>query len=95
MASSLVQVRVDEKIKSDADQIFERLGIDLPTAVRIFLARAVMEKGIPFSMKLPTQAPSDIVDAMKATSAAAENAGVADMTLDEINAEIALVRSKR
>ena len=46
-------------------------------------------------MKLTPQAPSDIVDAMKATSASAEKAGVADMTLDEINAEIALVRSKR
>ena len=33
MQSTLLQVRVDEKTRSAAGSIFERLGIDLPTAV--------------------------------------------------------------
>ena len=37
MANSLVQVRVDEKLKEDVTTIYEELGMDLPTAIRIFL----------------------------------------------------------
>jgi len=53
MATSLLQVRVDDSLKEDAAQVFERLGIDTSTAVRMFLKRAVMENGIPFRMTLP------------------------------------------
>ena len=36
MASTLVQIRVDEKLKDDAVAVYEHLGLDLSTAVRIF-----------------------------------------------------------
>ena len=52
MASILVQIRVDEKLKDDAAAVYENLGLDLSTAVRIFFKRSVAENGIPFSMKL-------------------------------------------
>ena len=38
MASTLVQIRVDEKLKDDAAAVYEHLGLDLSTAVRIFLS---------------------------------------------------------
>ena len=47
MATSLLQVRVDDSLKDEAAQVFENLGIDISTAVRMFLKRAVMENGIP------------------------------------------------
>ncbi|MBP5730822.1 MAG: type II toxin-antitoxin system RelB/DinJ family antitoxin, partial [Clostridia bacterium] len=56
MATSLLQVRIEDSLKDQAAAVFERLGIDTSTAVRIFLKRAVMENGIPFRMTLP-QAP--------------------------------------
>ncbi len=93
MQSTLLQVRVDEKTRSAAGSIFERLGIDLPTAVRMFLARTILENGIPFSMKLRPTAPDDILEAMKQASQSAADAGVADMSLEEINAEIAQARA--
>ena len=92
MSSTLLQVRVDEKTRSAAGSICEKLGIDLPTAVRIFLARTVLENGIPFSMKLPPSAPDDVLEAMKQASQSVEKAGVSDMSLDEINTEIEQVR---
>ena len=93
MQSTLLQVRVDEKTRSAAASIFEKLGIDLPTAVRMFLARTILENGIPFSMKLRPTAPDDVLEAMKQASQSAADAGVADMTLEEINAEIAQARA--
>lgn len=94
MANALIQLRIDEKLKTEAADIYERLGLDLPTAIRIFLTRSVEERGIPFSMKLKTdhyQAEA-AVRAMREMSKAAEAEGIADMTLDEINAEISAVR---
>ena len=41
MASSVLQVRVDESLRAQAAAIYEDLGIDLQTAVRIFLKRSV------------------------------------------------------
>ena len=81
MQSTLLQVRVDEKTRSAAGSIFEKLGIDMPTAVRMFLARTILENGIPFSMKLRPTAPDDVLEAMKQTSQSAADAGVADMSL--------------
>ena len=96
MANSLVQVRVDEKLKEYVTTIYEELGMDLPTAIRIFLKRSVQEKGIPFSMKLTDiQRSNKAVSAMQRMSQAAEEKGVADMPLEEINQEIQAVRQGR
>lgn len=97
MATSLLQVRIEDSLKEEAAQVFERLGIDTSTAVRMFLKRAVMENGIPFRMTLPKM--PYIADrgyrAMVEISEAAEKNGVSDMTLDEINAEIEASRQER
>ena len=37
MATSVTQIRIDEDLKNQATAIFEELGPDFPTAVRIFL----------------------------------------------------------
>lgn len=96
MANSLVQVRVDEQLKEDVTAIYEELGMDLATAIRIFLKRSVQEKGIPFSMKLTDiQRGKKAVSAMRRMSQAAEENGIADMSLEEINQEIQAVREER
>ena len=85
-----MQVRVDDSLKEQASAVFENLGIDTSTAVRMFLKRAVMENGIPFRMTLP-KAPCNAergYRAMVKMSESAEKSGVSDMTLDEINSEI-------
>ncbi len=93
MANSLVQVRVDEQLKEEAAKLYEELGMDLPTAIRIFLKRSIQEKGIPFSMKLTDiQRGSREISAMKRMSQTAEEKGIADMSLEEINQEIQAAR---
>lgn len=92
MAKSLVQFRLDDVTKLQAISICERLGIDLPTAMRMFVSRMVQENGIPFSMKVEDKVAIDAIDALKAASQIAADNGEADMTLDEINEEIRLAR---
>ena len=97
MATSLLQVRVEDSLKDQAAAVFENLGIDTSTAVRMFLKRAVMENGIPFKMTLPKTpyAAERGYRAMVEMSESAEKNGLSDMTLDEINAEIDASRKER
>ena len=96
MANGLLQIRIDENLKRDASELYSQLGIDLPTAVRMFLLRSVQVQGIPFSMQLPTEVKAtSAVEAMKRISEDARRRGIADMSLDEINKEIKDVRSSR
>ncbi|MCD7785423.1 MAG: type II toxin-antitoxin system RelB/DinJ family antitoxin [Oscillospiraceae bacterium] len=96
MASTLVQFRTDEATRNQATSICEQLGIDLPTYMRICITRLVQEKGIPFSMRIgEDDSATAAFKAMREASRIAEKNGIADMTLDEINAEIAEARKSR
>lgn len=88
MANSLVQFRTDDASKIKAVSICERLGIDLATYMRICISKLIQENGIPFSMKLEEKRESRGLTAMKEASRIAEEKGVSNMTLEEINAEI-------
>lgn len=46
-----VQIRIDQKLKKQVDIIFEDLGLDTPTAIRLFLKKVVVTKSIPFDLK--------------------------------------------
>ena len=97
MATTVMQVRVDKELKEKAAAICDNLGIDLPTAIRMFLKRTVLQNGIPFSMTLPKQDyKADMaLRAMYSLGEEAKKNGTADMTLDEINAEITAAREER
>lgn len=92
MANSLIQFRTEESLRVKAINICEKLGIDLPTYMRMCISRLIQENGIPFSMNLHDISENKAIRAMKAASRIAEENGIADMTLDEINAEIAEAR---
>ena len=49
--ATIMQIRIDSKMKSKADNLFSSLGLDLSTAVRMFLAAALQENGLPFAVK--------------------------------------------
>ena len=97
MATSVMQVRVDDDLRAKAAAVYDALGIDLPTAIRMFLKRSVAVNGVPFSMTLPKQdcSADRAIRAMRNLSEAAQQNGTADMSLDEINTEIAASRADR
>ena len=91
----LIQFRADKALKQEVTEIYEALGLDLPTAFRMFLTRSKMVKGLPFEATLPET---------KVTRAEAKNAFYAlreqaadlpEMSLEEINAEIKAARAER
>ena len=96
MSTSIIQFRVDDDLKNEAAAIYEKLGIDLSTAMRMFLKRSVMENGIPFPMTLQRDYnPEKALNAVRKRNAEAQKSGSADLSLDDINAEIAGYRKER
>ena len=49
--TTLVHIRVPVETKAKASKIFSKLGLDLSTGIKIYLAKVVEDKGIPFSMR--------------------------------------------
>lgn len=49
--SALIQVRVEPELKTDVDSILSANGLDIPTAIRIFLTKVRRVGGIPFEVK--------------------------------------------
>lgn len=58
--TSNVFARVEPQIKEQAENILEQLGIPMSNAISIFLRQVVLQKGIPFDMKLPKYQVPDI-----------------------------------
>ena len=53
MATTPTQVRIDSDIKKAATELFDNLGIDMSSAVNMFLHQCVLRGGIPFSIEMP------------------------------------------
>ena len=52
MAATNLNIRTDKAIKEQAEQIFNELGLNMTTAINLFLRTAIREHGIPFELKL-------------------------------------------
>ena len=64
MAKVATNISIDEDIKAKAQELFADFGIDLSTAINIFLRQSVRENAIPFSIQ--REVPNaDTIAAMK------------------------------
>lgn len=45
-----ISLRVENELKSDAERVFDEIGMSMSTAITIFLKRVVRENGIPFDV---------------------------------------------
>lgn len=52
MATTNLNIRTDKDVKNQAEMIFNELGLNMTTAVNMFLRATIRENGIPFSLKV-------------------------------------------
>ena len=58
-----VNIRMDEQVKSQAELIFEDLGLNMTTAINMFIKKVIRENGIPFDLKAdPFYSASNITE---------------------------------
>jgi DNA-damage-inducible protein J len=48
-----LQVRLPSKLRDEAALVVEDMGLDLPTAVRLYLTKVVQTRSIPFTVEAP------------------------------------------
>ena len=53
MATAVLQTRIDTEMKTEAESLFESLGLDITTAIRLFLKQAINQQRIPFEIIPP------------------------------------------
>ena len=63
MATAPTQIRIDAEVKKQATSLFENLGLDMSTAVNLFLHQCVLRGGLPFSVEIPHYS-QDTLEAM-------------------------------
>lgn len=73
--TSNVFARVEPEVKEQAETILNQLGIPMSNAVGMFLRQVVIQRGIPFEMKLPVKKPLAM--------------GMGELTKEQLDAELA------
>lgn len=52
MSTVNLNIRTDKEIKEKAENIFQELGLNMTTAINMFLRTSIRENGIPFDLKI-------------------------------------------
>ncbi len=52
MSKTSMSIRLDSEVKEQAQQVFSHLGMDMTTAINIFLRQAIQYQGLPFDVKI-------------------------------------------
>ena len=64
MATVQTQIRIDEDVKKQAVELFSQLGLDMSSAVNMFLRQSIMRGVLPFSVEIPKFKP-EVIEAME------------------------------
>lgn len=91
---AIIQIRVDEQLKEDSSKVFENIGLDMSTAIRMFLIKSVEWGTIPFPLATNKQREEFGRHIAEMQEISKRN-GNDKMTLDEINEIIREVREER
>lgn len=58
--TSNLYVRIEPALKEQAEQILDALGIAPSSAINMFYKQIVMQRGLPFEVKIPQHVPLDM-----------------------------------
>ena len=92
--TSNVFARVEPEIKEQAEQVLDQLGIPMSNAIGMFLRQVVLQRGLPFEVKLPQEKPVAYGSLTKEQFDTEMEKGIADIreglvyTADEVEAEM-------
>lgn len=97
MGQATLSMRVDDTLKKKFDMICDDFGFTSTAAITVFMKTVVRERRIPFEIKASgrDQINKEAWEAFLEMRTQAAAAGVQDLTLDEINAEIQKARNER
>ena len=75
-------VYLDKEMKEQAKDIFKHYGMGLSDAFNIFLSQSVLERGIPFKIKIPNDETQQVI------KDARQGNNMTKITLEELKKEV-------
>ena len=85
--TSMLHVRVDDSLKTQAAQALDAMGLSMADAVRLFLHRVVAEQAFPLELKVPNARTRAAMEESRAMMARAPRFGTAQDMLDGLDEE--------
>ena len=61
MSKTSMSIRLDSEVKEQAQQVFNSLGMDMTTAINIFLRQAIQYQGLPFDVRFRSKSEYESV----------------------------------
>ena len=52
LSNTSMNIRMDSEVKKQAQDLFAQFGLDMTTAVNMFLRQSIRQRGIPFALQL-------------------------------------------
>jgi len=82
--TSNIYARIEPELKEQAESVLDQLGIPMSNAIGLFLRQVVLQRGIPFDMKLPQNRPLSIGGLTDEQFNAEIEKGLADLTAGKV-----------
>ena len=83
-----ITIRVDDKTKQQAEELFNNLGLNLTSAINIYLKKAIAEQGVPFEVKKTNYNQETIKAMLESERLAHDNTIKGYNNLDELFKEL-------
>ena len=65
MSNTTISVRIDSEVKDKADKLFKELGMNMSSAINVFLRQSIREQSIPFNININDDDEELFLDAKK------------------------------
>lgn len=97
MPQATIAIRVDQNLKKNFDSLCEAFGLSATAAFSIFMKAVVRERRIPFEIRAENSelVRTKAISAFESMRKSIAESGIAEMSLEEINAEIKASRDER
>ncbi len=86
--TTTLQTRIDPKLKKDAQKALEKMGLDMSTGIKIFLAEVVRTNSIPFTVRSADDLPESEKRKLLSEVASAVKNGKVYKTAKELHQSI-------
>ena len=77
--SANLYARIEPDVKEQAESILSALGIPASNAINMFYKQIILNRGLPFEVKIPTAKPVNVAELTEAELNAELEKGYADM----------------
>jgi DNA-damage-inducible protein J len=87
MPQTNLTIRIDESIKQEAEALFNKIGLNMSSAINVFFRQAIRQQAIPFELKPYDDYYSGArLERIRHSAAQAENGELMTKTLAELEA---------